>query len=269
MRNYCQQLTTPVTPAKLLHFVTIVFLQSARLVLYSLCQLEISLAGINSTNLESIETIMTIINTNQVTIDTVTPALQLGQIQLSADKRGKELSDAERIRRVVLPAGHWGNLEATTNGARLQGLTEILQNSLKQLASDKLRDLLNENPVLRIVDLDQFSISALLSWSSETSSSRGSITFTREQVETWFPTSALATTYADKGKAVLDFLQNRLATLSAKNHGLKKPEDALKLITLLADDAATPLVTDLIQRLTHIEKALTARTSEAISLDDL
>ena len=78
---------------------------------------------------------------------------------------------------------------------------------------------------------------------------------------------------ATKGAGWTDFMNQRLGCLAAKNHGLKKPEDASKLIVLLSDDATTSdtnLANELIQRLTHIEKALSARTaSVAISMDDL
>ena len=211
-----------------------------------------------------------ILNTTELTIDTVTPALTLGQIQVSADKRGKELSDAERIRRVVIPANHWGNLSASMNGSASQGLTDILVTGLKTIAAARLRDYLTEQPLARTVALADYTVSSLLAWSNDTSSSRGSITFEREQVEAWFPTSKLFTVMALKGKGFTDFVGNRLATLAAKNHGLKLPSDADKLITLLADDSDTPLASELIQRLAHISKALSAKTAATtVSMDDL
>lgn len=214
---------------------------------------------------------MTIINNTEITIDTVTPALTLGQIQVSADKRGKDLSDSERIRRVVLPANHWGTLNVIHNGATSQGLTDVLTNGLRTIANARLRDFLQENPLARTVAASDYTVTALLSWSNDTATSRGSITFEREQVETWFPSSRLFTAMSAKGKQYSDFVGNRLATLAAKNHGLKTPEDADKLITLLADDSETPLVSELIQRLAHISKSLAAKvdTKKTISMDDL
>jgi len=215
-----------------------------------------------------------VINQTELTIDTVTPALQLGQIQISADRRSmdknKPLADSDRIRRVVIPANHWGTLAASMNGSASQGLTDILTNGLKTIASARLKDYLTEQPLARTVSANDYTVSALLAWSLDTASSRGALTFDREQVEEWFPTSKLFTVMAAKGKQWTEFMANRLGTLAAKNHGLKKPEDADKLITLLADDVETPIVSELIQRLTHISRSLAARTATAtLSLDDL
>lgn len=219
---------------------------------------------------------MTLINnsiTAAITIDTVTPTLKLGEIQLSADRRaGKgqtQLSDAERIRRAVLPAGHWGELAGTISGTPSQGLTDVLREALKAIGSARLRDTLAEEPMARTVALADYTVAALLSWNAETASSRGSITFTREQVEEWFPSSAVCAVMTAKGAQWVDFLLKRLATLAAKNHGLKKPEDADKLIALLSDDADSAIGSELIQRLSHISKSLTTRTADALSLDDL
>lgn len=216
---------------------------------------------------------MTTINNVSASIDTVAPALKIGEIQISADRRTTEkapLTDAERIRRVVLPANHWGTLAATSEGAASQGLTDILITGLKRIASDRLKDYLTEQPLARTVALVDYTVTALLSWSTETASSRGALTFDRQQVEDWFPTSKLCAVMTTKGKAYADLVLQRLAALAAKNHGLKKAEDATKLVTLLADDVDTPLVSELIQRLAHIEKGFTARSNDkTISLDDL
>lgn len=221
---------------------------------------------------------MTIINNAEATIDTTATEASIGQIIVSADRRGtkdKPLTDAERIRRVILPAGHWGELSAgllnTTNQQyqQAQGLTDLLRNALRDIANARLKDTLSENPQQRTVALSDYTVGALLAWNADTASSRGSITFTREQVEQWFPTSKLAAAMAAKGAQWVEFVSKRLATLAAKNHGLKKPEDADKLIVLLADDADTAIVGELIQRLTHISKSLQQRTADSLTLDDL
>ena len=159
---------------------------------------------------------MTIINETNVAIETVVPSLKLGEIQISADRRStkeKPLTDAERIRRAVLPANHWGELAATLNGERTQGLTDILREALKQLAADRLRDALAADPMLRTVPLADYSVSALLTWSTETAASRGSITFTRDEATNWFAKSATAaamlTKHGAKGLAVISLLTNR------------------------------------------------------------
>lgn len=212
---------------------------------------------------------------NEVIIHTTAPTITIGQLQISADRRaakGTELTDAERIRRIVLPANHWGSLAATSNLQTVQGLTDILTNGLKAIAADKLRDTLAENPMQRTVSLADYTVAALLAWSNETASTRGSLTFTREQVEQWFPTSSIYIAMSGKGKQWVEFVGARLATLAAKNHGLKKPEDADKLITLLAADADRNdgLAMEIIQRLSHISKNLAAKTaSTSLSMDDL
>jgi hypothetical protein len=216
---------------------------------------------------------MSIINSKEITVDTVTPSISIGEIMVSADRRnnkGIQLSDSERIRRVVIPAGHWGQLTATMNGTPAQGLTDILINGLKAIAAARLRDYLQEQPMARTVALADYSVSALLAWSEETASSRGSITFDRDDIIEWYPTSKLFAAMAARGKQFTDFMQQRLAALAAKNHGIKSPEDALKLQTLLADDADTSMGSELIQRLAHIEKSLNARKLETtLSIADL
>lgn len=216
---------------------------------------------------------MTILNSKEATIDTTTTELKLGEILISADRRStkeKPLTDAERIRRVILPADQWGELTASNNGASSQGLTDLLRNALRDLGNARLKDILAENPLQRTVALTDFTVGSLLSWNSDTASSRGSITFTREQVEEWYPTSAIYRAMKNRSNAHADFVGKRLAALAAKNHGLKEPADADKLTVLLADDGNTALGAELIQRLGHISKSLTARTAqETISMDDL
>lgn len=208
-------------------------------------------------------------NHQALIIHTVTPALTINDIQISADRRGKELPDSDRIRRICIPSEQWGTLAGQQNHQTHQGLTDILFQGLRDLAAKRLRDALEENPMARTVPSAEYTVSALLAWGAETASTRGSITFTRDDVNSWFPTSTLFQRYASRGQATIDFLTQRLGALAAKNHGLKKPEDADKLITLLIDDAATPLVSDMIQRLSHISKSLTAKTTDTISMDDL
>ena len=212
-------------------------------------------------------------NNTEVTIDTVTPELKIGEIQLSADRRSSKetpLSDAERIRRVVIPANYWGELSASANGTANSGLRDILINGLRAIGSARLKDVLTENPLQRTVKLSDYSVTNLLAWSEETAASRGSLTFDREQVEAWFPSTHLHQQMKEKGEQYITFMSNRLAALAAKNHGLKKPEEADKLITLLASDTENGICSDLIQRLAHISKSLAARTNDsAISLDDL
>lgn len=215
---------------------------------------------------------MTIINNALASIDTTTSEISVGQILVSADRRGtkeKPLSDSERIRRVVLPANQWGNLTAASDSTPMQGLTDVLRNALRDIASAKLKDTLAENPLQRTVALKDYSIGALLAWNEDTASSRGSITFTREQVEAWYPTSAIYQAMVTKGTQWIDFLGKRLATLAAKNHGLKKPEDADKLVLLLEADANSSIGSELIQRLSHISRSLTSKSTETLSLDDL
>ena len=228
---------------------------------------------------------MTIINNNLVTIDTVVPALSIGHIQLSADRRSTgttKLTDAQRIRRVVLPNNHWGDFTASLNGAMSQGLTDILRGALVTIGSDRLRDTLTSTPDAKTVELTDFTVSALLTWNNETASGRGSITFTREQVEAWIATShtmaAFKLKHADKPQLpqLVALLTTRFATLAAKNHGLKEPSDVAKLMALIdsqdleGDNANAALATEIITRLDHISKTLTAKQAEAtVSMDDL
>lgn len=227
-----------------------------------------------------------VINNTQLPIQTVAPNLELGEVMVSADKRNskdstEKLTDAQRIRRVVLPASCWEEFTATIAGNKSQGLTDILRNALRTIASDRLRDTLAETPMAATVELKDYSISALLAWSEETASSRGSITFTREQVEEWFKASVTQQnlvarwTAAGKDAAAMrqlsDFANKRFATLAAKNHGLKDAADADKLLALIApEDAETGVGAEIVGRIAHISKQLTQKAAESsISMDDL
>lgn len=225
---------------------------------------------------------MTIINNATASIDTIVPSLSIGQIQVSADRRStkeKPLTDAERIRRVVLPANHWGDYAALLEGSKSQSLTDILREALRTLANDRLRDALAADPMLRAVPLADYTVQALLTWSAETAVSRGSITFTREQATDWFNDSATAKALAAKhgpvkAGAILQFLSNRFGALAAKNHGLKDVAEASKLAAIIhEDDMSGPhgaLVTEIIGRIESIVKALTAKANEAsVSMDDI
>lgn len=226
---------------------------------------------------------MAIINQTQVTIETVVPSLQIGEIQISADRRSskeKQLTDAERIRRVVLPSNTWGEIAGNLNGERSQGLTDLLREALKKLAGEKLKDKLEETPELRIIELQEFSVSELLKWSNETAASRGSITFTRDEVTSWFATSAtraaMATKHASNPKlaSILAMLETRFGALAAKNHGLKEEQDAIKLQSIIAPEdlegEKAALVADIVTRLDNIAKQLAAKANEAqISMDDI
>lgn len=221
---------------------------------------------------------MTTINNTEVTVDTVATPAKLGEIILSADRRSTKentLTDVQRIRRAILPTGIWGNLEAGTVSAtgettKLQGLTDILLNGLKAIGSARLKDTLDEQPMQRTIALKDYSISALLAWNEETAASRGSLTFDRQAVETWFPTTTLHAAMKAKGNDYVTFMATRLACLAAKNHGLKKAEEADKLIALLADDSENGIAPDIIARLAHISKSLAARKEPVgISMDDL
>lgn len=222
-----------------------------------------------------------IINNNLVSIETVVPSLKVGEIQISADRRStkeKPLTDSERIRRAVLPANHWGEIGATLNSEQSQGLTDILRESLRSLAADRLKDALAADPMLRTVPLADYTVAELLKWSSETAASRGSITFTRDEATNWFAKSATAAAmlakHGAKGLAVVTLLTNRYGALAAKNHGLKDEAEAQKLMAII-DPADTTgesaaLVADIIGRLDNIAKQLRAKAAEAtISMDDI
>lgn len=222
------------------------------------------------------------ISSTQILIETVVPTLKLGEIQISADRRStkeKPLTDAERIRRAVLPGTVWGEISATLNSERSQGLTDILREALKSIASDRLRDTLAENPIATTIELKDYSVAALLTWSSETASSRGSITFTRDAAVEWFKTSATAAAMlekhgATKGAAVIQMLTNRFGALAAKNHGLREESEALKLTSIISpadlEGTSAALVADIIGRLDSITKQLRAKAAEAtVSMDDI
>lgn len=227
-----------------------------------------------------------IINNNQFPIQTVAPTLALGEIMVSADRRTAKdaetkLTDAERIRRVVLPAGHWQEISATLAGEKSQGLTDVLREALRSIANDRLKDALAETPMLPAVEAAHYTVAALLAWSEETASSRGSITFTRDQAEEWFKQSRTqqnlvakwmeAGKTADQMRVLSDFALKRFCALAAKNHGIKDAADADKLLALVApEDAGTGIGSDIVGRIAHISKALTAKAEETnISMDDL
>jgi hypothetical protein len=225
-----------------------------------------------------------LINNISAAIQTVTPSLTIGDIQFSADKRSTKeapIVDAERIRRVVIPATTWGELAGTISGDKNQSLTDVLKGALVKLGNDRLRDILAESPMQRTVLVEDFTVANLLKWSEETAASRGSYTFTREDAEKWITGSvtmaaAIARwTAAGKDatgiKAMQQFLTNRIGALAAKNHGLKDVADVTKLVAMIEPaDTASNVGTEIIGRLTSIEKQLTAKANEAtVSMADL
>ena len=123
---------------------------------------------------------MTTINSLELLIETVTPVTYIGQVQLSADRRGKELTSAQRIRRAILPASHWGDYSAALAGTASQSLTDLLRTSLIAIASARLRDALEENPLARTVPLADYTIAALLTWNAESATTRGALTWRRD-----------------------------------------------------------------------------------------
>lgn len=220
---------------------------------------------------------MTIINGTHASIDTTSTELKLGETPVKADRRTtkeKPLSDAERIRRVILPAGHWTDYAGTMAGSTSQALTDLLTTALRGIADNRLRDFLEEQPGARQVALADYTVPALLAWNADTAASRGSITFTRDAVVEWYGTSKVAKAMTAKSLQHRDLVLQRLAALSAKNHGLKKPEDCDKLVALLAEDVSQEncpaLVAELVARLEGIRTSMTSRKADAVlSLDDL
>jgi predicted transcriptional regulator len=222
---------------------------------------------------------MTIINNaltqaQEVTIDTVvTQSLKLGEIPVKADRRStteKPVPEDQRIRRVVLPSGHWGTLSVSINGEVSQGLTDVLTAGLRKIADERLKEWLSEQPLARTVALADYTVAALLSWNAETAAARGALTVSKEEVEKWYATSKLQAKMAAIGKPAIELLAKRTAALAAKNHGLASEDEANKLITLLADDADNSVAAELIQRCTHIAKQFQAKKAEkTFSLADL
>ena len=224
---------------------------------------------------------MSILNNKQVTIDTTVPSLSIGQVQISADRRStttNKLTDAQRIRRVVLPVGHWGELQGSINGASSVSLTDLLREKLVEVAGARLRDVLAENPLTSVIELEQFSVANLLAWNGEAAASRGSLTFSREQVEEWFDGSATLASLKAKHAAnpklvqLLALVRNRFATLAAKNHGLKEESEVDKLLSLIdAADAENSLVVEIVGRLEHVRKAIISKkdADTVVSMDDL
>lgn len=221
---------------------------------------------------------------SKLKVSTVVPAFKLGEIMVSADRRStkdQKLTDAERIRRIVLPENHWGSLEATINAQRSIDLTSILRDALKRLASDRLADKLAEdNYMTTEIDAADYTVAALLAWSADSASSRGSITFTRDEVTAWFTTSQTRTAIAAKHKdnpklaAMLSLVEKRFGALAAKNHGIATAKDATSLYALISKEDASgesaALVTDIQARISHIIKSLTAKENEAtVSMDDI
>jgi hypothetical protein len=221
------------------------------------------------------ESTMTIVNNNHVTIDTTSSELTIGQILVSADRRspkkGPKLPDAQRIRRVILPANHWQELGATLAGSSSQPLTDLLRSALKEVANARLKDTLSSDPMTRTVPLSDYTVGALLAWNNDSAASRGSITYTREEVEQWYPTSkARAAMVAERGEQWAAALGEWFAKTSSKTHGVKDADTADKLIARLADDATieddnAALVADLIARLASIAIAMRAKKADPVA----
>jgi hypothetical protein len=205
---------------------------------------------------------MTTINTTngtEFTIDTVTPEITLGDIMVSADKRGKELTEAQRIRRVVIPAAHWAGLSATQHLRPSNLLTDILIKGLQGIAKARLVDYLNEQPLARTVSASDYTVEALLAWNQETSKQGDALAYDADEIAEWFTTSNLYTKAAKQGQVVVDVIKGTLTKLAAKNHGIKDEEETTKIIVWLADDEANPVAAALISRLGKISETIAAK----------
>lgn len=221
----------------------------------------------------------TFINNSQSAIQTVTPTLSIGEIQLSADNRStkeKKLTDAERIRRAVLPAGHW-DITASIGDKPNQSLTDALRSALVRLASDKLREYLTEQPGATTINHSDYTVAAVLGWSAETATSRGALTVTKEEILEWLESSSTFTALCEKHAAnpnlaaIKELVRTRFSALAARNHGLKEESDALKLLALIhEDDMADSVVVEIVGRIQHIIKQLAAKKAEAtVDMDSL
>jgi hypothetical protein len=230
--------------------------------------------------METIMQVQSETNLTKFAIHTVVPELKLGEFMVSADRKStkdNKLTDAQRIRRIVIPATLWNGIETTLMTQPSLALSEMLLKSLRELAGDRLREELNEGEMIREVDSAKFTVSSLLTWNKETASSRGMLTLDKDEVLAWFETSetrnAIATKHGVKAPAILAYLRTRFGALAARNHGLTKPEDAAKLMSIIADSDATgekaSLVTEILARLNGIQSALQAKLADgdAISMD--
>lgn len=225
-----------------------------------------------------------IINDNKLPVQTVAPTLSIGEVMIQADRRStdkEKLTDAERIRRVVLPAGHWGTLTGSKDGVASQSLTDVLREALREIGNKRLKDALNEAPMLREVALADYTVAELLKWSEDTATSRGSLTFTRDEAIAWYDASetrkAQIAKYVAAGNdekmvaAKLALTKQRFATLAAKNHGMKLSLDAATLMALIVPaDIESGTGLELVGRLQHVIKILQADEAEnKISMSDL
>jgi hypothetical protein len=184
---------------------------------------------------------------------------------VSADRRSTEkapVPEAERIRRVVIPANHWGSLAATQNLNPSPLLAALVTKGLQGIANARLRDYLNEQPMARTVAAADYTVSALLAWNEETSKAGNVIPFTRDDLVAWFPTSATFTKYATKGKQIVDTVGATLYKLAAKNHGLKDADTARRCIAWLDTAVAANDTTAaaLVERLSAIITNMEAKT---------
>lgn len=210
------------------------------------------------------------------TIETVSREANIATVTVSADRRSTKqnpVPEDQRIRRVLLPASIWGNYKALIGDDFSQALTDCLRKGINDLADARLKEYLQENPMHRTVRTSDYSIPALLAWSESTAASRGSLTFTKEEVIEWFPTSKIAARLKKASQAHYDKGLKRLSALAAKNHGLEMPADALGLIALLEQDAsaedAPALVSEMVSRLGNIAKTLAERKKDDVDLNDL
>lgn len=216
----------------------------------------------------------------KLAIHTVVPELKLGQIMISADRKStatNKLTDAQRIRRIVIDESAWTGIEATLLTQPSQALQDMLNKALRELAGDRLREELNEGEMIREVEAAKFTVSALLAWNKETASNRGMLTLDKDEVLSWFETSEtrnlIASKHGTRAPAILAYLRTRFGALAARNHGLTKPEDAAKLMSIIADADTTgeraSIVTEILSRLNGIQKSLEAKLldGDAISMD--
>lgn len=198
------------------------------------------------------------------------------EIIVSANRKStsdKKLTDAERIRCCAIPAATFSGITILSENCPTDPLSALLQSKLQDIANQRLREFIAETAdSVRSIPLNLFSLPALLAWDAETSAARGSISFSKEEVLEWFNKSATKQQLAQRLPAEgLEFISKRFSALAAKNHGLAKEADALKLLSLIAPvDATSETGSAVVARINAIATSLRAKAdSNTWSMDSI
>lgn len=184
------------------------------------------------------------------------------------ESKEKTISPANRVRAIVIPANLWNN-EMQSELHKDENVNKQLRlfvlDGIADLAKQYLSSIVEESNWQRSsVNLDAFTLRALLQWQSDQAAISGRLN--GEEIRKWIASSATVTAVSTShGAAVAKALGEQFIKLASPNHGLT-PEKAAKLLSSLwkVEDADSTTGLRVLLRL----KAISEKTADSANVLD-